>query len=110
MDGWISSSTTGSFVEQVLQQLKGKALKRAGVIEDDILHLIEERALARKNKDFSRGDQIRADLSLKGIALMDVGKETIWRPCVPVPVEQEPQAVPVPVPVPVEQEQQAPAS
>ena len=75
---------------EVLQQLKGKALKRAGMIEDDVLHLIEERALARKNKDFSKGDQIRADLASKGIALMDVGKETIWRPC--VPVQQEPQA------------------
>ncbi|RVW58933.1 Cysteine--tRNA ligase 2, cytoplasmic [Vitis vinifera] len=75
---------------EVLQQLKGKALRRAGMIEDDVLHLIEERALARKNKNFSRGDQIRADLASKGIALMDVGKETIWRPC--VPVEQEPQA------------------
>lgn len=79
-----------SFIGQVLQQLKGKALKRAGMIEDDVLHLIEERALARKNKNFSRGDQIRADLASKGIALMDVGKETIWRPC--VPVQQEPQA------------------
>lgn len=72
-----------------MEQLKGKALKRAGVVEDDVLRLIEERALARKNKDFSKGDQIRADLATKGIALMDVGKETIWRPCVPVEQEQQ---------------------
>lgn len=75
---------------EVLQQLKDKALKRAGLTEHDVLGLIEERTAARKNKDFLRSDQIRADLTAKGIALMDVGKETVWRPCVPV----EPEALP----------------
>ncbi|XP_021657024.1 cysteine--tRNA ligase 2, cytoplasmic isoform X2 [Hevea brasiliensis] len=74
---------------EVLQQLKEKALKRAELTEQDVLGLIEERAMARKNKDFSRSDQIRADLTAKGIALMDVGKETVWRPCVPVEPEQD---------------------
>lgn len=68
---------------QVLQQLKDKALKRAGLVEDDVLGLIDDRTQARKNKDFSKSDKIRADLTAKGIALMDVGKETIWRPCLP---------------------------
>lgn len=72
-----------------MQQLKDKALKRAELTEEDVLQLIEERAAARKNKDFSKSDQIRADLTRKGIALMDMGKETIWRPCVPVEQEQE---------------------
>ena len=85
------------FPGQVLQQFKDKALKRAGLVEDDVTNLIEARAIARKTKDFARSDQIRADLTAKGIALMDLGKETIWRPCVPVeqpvlPVEQEQQA------------------
>ncbi|ESR61679.1 hypothetical protein CICLE_v10014843mg [Citrus x clementina] len=74
---------------EVLQQLKDKALKRAELMEEDVLRLIEERATARKNKDFSKSDQIRADLTRNGIALMDMGKETIWRPCVPVEQEQE---------------------
>ncbi|CAK9159509.1 unnamed protein product [Ilex paraguariensis] len=82
--GLLSSSS----YSEVLQQLKDKALKRAGLTEDDVLHFIEDRALARKNKDFSRGDQIRSDLAAKGIALMDVGKDTVWRPCVPVEPEQ----------------------
>nr|GEU60413.1 cysteine--tRNA ligase 2, cytoplasmic [Tanacetum cinerariifolium] len=69
---------------EVLNQLKDKALKRANITEEDILKRIEERALARKNKDFSLSDQIRKDLTFKGIALMDVGEDTIWRPCVPV--------------------------
>lgn len=75
-------------IGQALRQLKERALKRAELTEDDILHLIEERASARKNKYFSRGDQIRSELASKGIALMDVGKETVWRPCVPVKQEQ----------------------
>ncbi|CDP00645.1 unnamed protein product [Coffea canephora] len=69
---------------EVLSQLKEKALTRAKLTEDDILHSIEERAQARKNKDYSLSDQIRSDLAVKGIALMDLGKETVWRPCVPV--------------------------
>ncbi|KAH6835692.1 Cysteinyl-tRNA synthetase [Perilla frutescens var. hirtella] len=81
--GLLSSST---YVE-VLQQLKDKALKRAELTEDDVLRSIEERTLARKNKEFSKSDQIRGDLAARGIALMDVGKETIWRPCVPAQQE-----------------------
>lgn len=83
--GLLSSSTHS----EVLQQLKGRALKRAGLVEDDVTQLIEARTIARKNKDFLKSDQIRADLTAKGIALMDLGKETIWRPC--VPVEQQPE-------------------
>lgn len=74
-------------------------MKRAGLAEEDVLRLIEERVTARKNKDFARSDQVRADLSAKGIALMDEGKETIWRPCVPVEQEQQTPSV--------EQEQKA---
>ncbi|KAL8229957.1 hypothetical protein R6Q57_014857 [Mikania cordata] len=78
--GLLSSLT----YNEVLKQLKGKALIRAELTEEDVLQRIEDRALARKNKDFNLGDQIRSDLTSKGIALMDVGSETIWRPCVPV--------------------------
>ncbi|GLT34429.1 hypothetical protein SLA2020_089430 [Shorea laevis] len=69
---------------EVLQQLKDKALKRAGLGEDQLLNVIKERAEARKNKDFTKGDQIRDELKAKGIGLMDIkGADTIWRPCVP---------------------------
>ncbi|KAL6996075.1 cysteine--tRNA ligase, partial [Sarracenia purpurea var. burkii] len=37
-------------------------------------------AMARKSKDFKRGDVIRSEVVAKGIALMDLGKETMWRP------------------------------
>ncbi|KAG8382875.1 hypothetical protein BUALT_Bualt05G0124800 [Buddleja alternifolia] len=96
--GLLSSSS----YPEVLQQLKDKALKRAGLTEDDVLHSMEERMLARNNKEFSRSDQIRSDLAAKGIALMDVGKETVWRPC--VPVQQDQPAVPVQQDKPTQQE------
>ncbi|KAH9670336.1 cysteine--tRNA ligase 2 cytoplasmic [Citrus sinensis] len=60
-----------------------KESRTGGAVEADVLFMIEKRT-ARKNKDFSMTDQIRADLSTRGIALMDVGNETFWRPCVPV--------------------------
>ncbi|XP_038907150.1 cysteine--tRNA ligase 2, cytoplasmic [Benincasa hispida] len=94
--GLLSSFT----YSEVLQQLKDKALKRARMVEDDILRLIEDRTQARKNKDFARSDNIRAELSYLGIALMDVGKETIWRPCVPVEL--------APLPPPSEQNKPSP--
>uniref|UniRef100_A0A5B7A8C2 cysteine--tRNA ligase n=1 Tax=Davidia involucrata TaxID=16924 RepID=A0A5B7A8C2_DAVIN len=68
---------------KVLGELKDKALKRADLEEEKVLKLIKEREEARKERDFSRGDQIRRDLAARGIALMDLGTETIWRPCVP---------------------------
>ncbi|XP_042033271.1 cysteine--tRNA ligase 2, cytoplasmic-like isoform X1 [Salvia splendens] len=81
--GLLSSSTYA----EVLEQLRDKALRRAELTEEDILQSIEERTLARKNKEFSRSDQIRSDLAAKGIALMDVGNGTVWRPCVPAQAE-----------------------
>ncbi|PPD77463.1 hypothetical protein GOBAR_DD25615 [Gossypium barbadense] len=77
---------------EALLQLKEKALTRAGLVEDDVIRLINERAEVRRNKDFLKSDQMRAHLQAKGIALMDVGTETIWRPC--VPVQQESGIVP----------------
>ncbi|XVF84788.1 hypothetical protein PTKIN_Ptkin17bG0067000 [Pterospermum kingtungense] len=77
---------------EVLLQLKEKALTRAGLVEDDVVRLINERAEVRRNKDFLKSDQMRAYLQAKGIGLMDVGTETIWRPC--IPVQQEAEIVP----------------
>lgn len=58
-------------------------MDRANMKEDQVMDLIGKRTQARKERDFSSSDQIRRDLAAKGIALMEVGKETIWRPCVP---------------------------
>ncbi|KAI5677547.1 hypothetical protein M9H77_08497 [Catharanthus roseus] len=82
--GLLSSKT----YSEVLLQLKDKALKRAGLTEEDVSCSTEDRTQARKNEEFLRSDQIRADLVAKGIVPMDVGKETIWRPCVPIQQEK----------------------
>lgn len=68
------------YKSEVLCQLKEKALVRAGMTEADVTSLVEERAIARKAKDFARSDQIRKDLETKGIFLMDDGGSTTWRP------------------------------
>ncbi|KAM5567763.1 cysteine--tRNA ligase 2, cytoplasmic [Rosa sericea] len=82
--GLLSSLT----YSEVVQQLKAKALKRAGLSEDDVLRTIADRTLARKNKDYAKSDQIRVEMEEKGIQIMDVGNESIWRPRVPKEPEQ----------------------
>ncbi|KAJ4866019.1 hypothetical protein Rs2_52464 [Raphanus sativus] len=72
--------TTLSYAE-ILKEMKQKTLKRAGLSEEDIAQKIEERIMARKNKEFEKSDQIRAELTVQGIALMDIVKDTVWRPC-----------------------------
>lgn len=74
--------TTLSYAE-ILKEMKQKTLTRAGLGEEDISRKIKERIMARKNKEFEKSDQIRAELTSQGIALMDIGKETVWRPCFP---------------------------
>ncbi|KAJ3690012.1 hypothetical protein LUZ61_019176 [Rhynchospora tenuis] len=73
---------TSSFAE-VLKQLKDFALKRAGITEEELAKKIEERTLARKNKQYEESDRIRKELTAVGIALMDEPGGTIWRPCEP---------------------------
>ncbi|CAN6929400.1 unnamed protein product [Brassica oleracea] len=74
--------TTLSYAE-ILKEMKQKTLTRAGLSEEDIEQKIEERIMARQKKEFEKSDQIRAELTVHGIALMDIGKETVWRPCFP---------------------------
>ncbi|MDR0846866.1 MAG: cysteine--tRNA ligase [Lactobacillales bacterium] len=45
----------------------------------EIEALIEERQLARKNKDFARSDEIRDDLSARGIILEDTPDGVRWK-------------------------------
>lgn len=65
---------------QVLDEIKELALKRAGLSLDDLTARCQERAAARNAKDYARSDQIRLELAAVGIALMDGGDGTLWRP------------------------------
>lgn len=73
---------------EVLLQLKSKALKRAGLTEDEVLQTIKERADARDAKNYSESDRIRRKLAVLGIALMDDPSGTTWRPTIPIEDEQ----------------------
>lgn len=74
---------SSSACSEVLEQFKEKALKRAGLTEEDVKQKIEERASARKNKDYKKSDMIRDELTAKGISLMDEPQGTTWKPCLP---------------------------
>nr|XP_010928295.1 cysteine--tRNA ligase, chloroplastic/mitochondrial isoform X1 [Elaeis guineensis] len=78
-----------SSYRQVLQQLREKALMRAGLTEEEVLQKIEERSLARKSKQYERSDEIRKQLSVVGIALMDGPDGTSWRPSVPLASQEQ---------------------
>ncbi|MCB5161830.1 cysteine--tRNA ligase [Marinomonas algarum] len=49
-----------------------------GLSDDDIQRFIEERAQARKDKNFARGDEIRDELAAQGIELLDSREGTTW--------------------------------
>lgn len=68
----------GQPTDAFLNQMKSLFLKSQGLLEADILKLIEDRIEARKNKDFKRADTIRDELLQKGIELMDKGAQTEW--------------------------------
>ena len=70
----------------LLGELRGRALRRAGLTEDELLAKIEQRKVAREAKHFAASDRVRADLSARGIGLMD-GSAVPWRP---VPVVDAP--------------------
>ncbi len=53
--------------------------KLAAIPADEVEQLINERNGARNNKDFKRADEIRMELSEKGVLLEDTAKGTVWR-------------------------------
>lgn len=72
---------------EVVKQLKEKALKRAGMSEEELQQVIEQRSAARK-KEFAESDRMRAELSARGIALMDEPAGTLWKPSEPELAEE----------------------
>ncbi|MFA6917316.1 MAG: cysteine--tRNA ligase [Candidatus Gracilibacteria bacterium] len=48
-------------------------------IDSDVQSMITQREEARKNKDFKKSDEIRAELLKKGIVLEDTPNGTIWK-------------------------------
>jgi cysteinyl-tRNA synthetase len=76
--GWIF----GLFQEDpevYLREQKKEGLNRLNLSEAEILKLIEDRNVARKEKNWKKADEIRNDLLSKGILLEDTPSGTIWK-------------------------------
>ena len=76
--GWIF----GLFREEpeaYMDKQKKEGLKILGLSEEEILKLVEERNVARKNKDWKKADEIRNDLLSSGIVLEDTPSKTLWK-------------------------------
>lgn len=59
--------------------IRKAGLKVLGLQEDQIQAMIDERAEARKAKDFARGDAIRDELARMGIILEDSASGATWK-------------------------------
>ncbi|HKZ16729.1 MAG TPA: cysteine--tRNA ligase [Geobacteraceae bacterium] len=62
-----------------LQGMKTRKMAELGISEGEIEKLIEERAQARKARDYKRSDEIRDLLLSKNIALLDSALGTTWK-------------------------------
>jgi cysteinyl-tRNA synthetase len=65
--------------QNYVKEQKKEGLKRLNLAEEEILRRIDERNLARKEKNWKRADEIRNDLLSKGIVLEDTPAGTIWK-------------------------------
>ncbi len=65
--------------ETYLREQKKEGLKKQNLSEEEILKLIEDRNLARREKHWKRADEIRSDLLSKGIVLEDTSSGTKWK-------------------------------
>jgi len=82
----ITDQTTKAFDAALLAELNelmdilGLTTERkAELLDEDIEKLIEERQNARKEKNFARADEIRAELLNKGIVLEDTREGVKWK-------------------------------
>jgi len=62
-----------------LENQKMKALATLDISAEEIEQLIGERQQARKDKNFTRSDEIRDELEARGIILLDSAQGTTWK-------------------------------
>jgi cysteinyl-tRNA synthetase len=59
--------------------VQNELLEKLDLETEAIERLIQERTLARQNKDWARGDAIRDELLAKGVELKDGPEGTTWK-------------------------------
>jgi cysteinyl-tRNA synthetase len=64
--------------DEYIAKAKRAVLQEHNLTESDIEKSINERAVAKQNKDWAVADKIRADLLEKGIVLKDNPSGTVW--------------------------------
>ncbi|HEU4368678.1 MAG TPA: cysteine--tRNA ligase [Methylomirabilota bacterium] len=76
----VASLVRGARELKVLAGVLGlEGPRRGGLDEARITRLIEERAQARRQRDFGRADEIRAEIERLGAILEDTASGTVWR-------------------------------
>jgi cysteinyl-tRNA synthetase len=65
--------------DEALREIGAQGLRRVGATLEELTTRIARRAQARKDKDFTAADRIRAELLERGIELMDAPGGTDWR-------------------------------
>ena len=71
----VGNSTPTAYMDRI----KSRRLIGLEITEEEIETLIEERALARKARDFKRSDEIRDLLLEKNVVLLDSAQGTVWK-------------------------------
>lgn len=77
----VSTVVIASALEEFTKMLNvfGIEFQTAGLLDEEIDQLIEERNQARKDKNFARSDEIRDQLKEQGIILEDTPQGVRWR-------------------------------
>lgn len=82
----VSSGNSSEYLQKLSDRLHTlcgvlgiQITQKKEMLDADIEKLIEERQIARKDKDFARADQIREELAQKGILLKDTREGVTWR-------------------------------
>jgi len=65
--------------KRYLGEQRKEGLKKLKLSEEEILQLIKERDLARREKNWKRADEIRKDLLSRGVVLEDTPTGTQWK-------------------------------
>jgi cysteinyl-tRNA synthetase len=63
---------------EFMEKARGKKLEEAGLTQQSLTAMIEERLTARYAKDFKRADEIRDELAGKGVLLHDTPQGVTW--------------------------------